>query len=237
MVVHGSPECIRTLKEHVFNEQLWPDFTAIPSAEQPVLRLEPFELGKTLKIGDFTIRSIPVCHPVESVGYLVEKGKSIIAMSGDTGPTDDIWTALRNVRNLKGVLLETSFPNALQRLAEQSGHLTPQTMSDELDRASFLKRNGVPVLLQSPESRPSRASSAPGGRGHRGHWRVRILELGRKSSVSRREGSNSGMSAALERLLLRDLPFFAQLRPDELVRVASRFRCASLTTGESLLLC
>jgi len=43
------------------------------------------------------------------------------------------------------------------------------------------------------------------------------------------------MSAALERNL-RDLPFFATLRPDELVRVAARFRCASLPGGESLLL-
>lgn len=146
VVVHGSPECIRTLREHVFNEQLWPDFTAIPNSEHPVLRLEPFDLGKTLRIGDFTLRPIPVCHPVESVGYVVEKGKAVIAMSGDTGPTDAIWTALRNVRGLKALLLETSFPNALQRLAEQSGHLTPQTMSDELT-GKFPKRNGVPVLL------------------------------------------------------------------------------------------
>jgi len=138
VVVHGSPECIRTLREHVFNDKLWPDFTSIPSASNPVMVLEPF--------GDYTLRPIPVCHPVESVGYLIEKGKSMIAVSGDTGPTDDLWTALRNVQSLKAVLLETSFPNALQRLADQSGHLTPQTMSDELT-GKFPMRNGVPVLL------------------------------------------------------------------------------------------
>ena len=146
VVVHGSPECIRTLREHVFNDKLWPDFTSIPSASNPVMVLEPFELGKTLHLGDYTLRPIPVCHPVESVGYLIEKGKSMIAVSGDTGPTDDLWTALRNVQSLKAVLLETSFPNALQRLADQSGHLTPQTMSDELT-GKFPMRNGVPVLL------------------------------------------------------------------------------------------
>jgi CRP-like cAMP-binding protein len=43
------------------------------------------------------------------------------------------------------------------------------------------------------------------------------------------------MPAALERVL-RDLPFFAPLRPDELVRVAARFRCVSLQPGESLTL-
>ena len=43
------------------------------------------------------------------------------------------------------------------------------------------------------------------------------------------------MSAALERVL-RDLPFLAPLRPDELVRVAARFRCESVPAGQSLLL-
>jgi len=43
------------------------------------------------------------------------------------------------------------------------------------------------------------------------------------------------LSAALERVL-RDLPFLAPLRPDELVRVAARFRCESVPAGQSLLL-
>jgi len=42
------------------------------------------------------------------------------------------------------------------------------------------------------------------------------------------------MPAALERVL-RDLPFFAPLRPDELVRAAARFRTAILTAGEGLI--
>ena len=146
VVVHGSPDCIKTLQEHVFNEKLWPDFTTIPTREHPVLRLEPFEIGKPLTLGAFTLHPVEVSHPVESVGYIIEKGKSIIAMSGDTGPTDALWTALRGTRDLQALLLETSFPNALQRLAEQSGHFTPQSMSDELT-GKFGKRNGLPVYL------------------------------------------------------------------------------------------
>ncbi len=41
-------------------------------------------------------------------------------------------------------MLETSFPNQLQELADISGHLTPQTLRTEL--AKF-KQNGTSVFL------------------------------------------------------------------------------------------
>ncbi len=146
VVVHGPPECIKTLQECVFNDRLWPDFTQIPTAENPVMRFEPFDLGQKLTLGAYTFHPIEVNHPVQSVGYVVEKGKSSLAVSGDTGPTDAFWTALRGTKSLKALLLETSFPNALGRLANQSGHFTPHTMAEELG-AKFAKRNGVPVYL------------------------------------------------------------------------------------------
>ena len=46
--------------------------------------------------------------------------------------------------NLKALLLETSFPNKLQELADISGHLTPQTLRGELGK---FQRNGAEVLL------------------------------------------------------------------------------------------
>jgi cAMP phosphodiesterase len=146
VIVHASPDCIRALHEHIFNDRVWPDFTSIPTEDHPVIRLEPFEIGRPFQIGSYTVHSVPVTHPVESVGFILEKGKSLLAMSGDTGPTDGLWEALRHTKNLKALLLETSFPNALQRLADQSGHLTPQTMAQEL--ATKLKdRNGLPIYL------------------------------------------------------------------------------------------
>ena len=42
------------------------------------------------------------------------------------------------------MLVELSFPNALQELADLSGHLTPRTLRAELAK---LTRNGYPVLL------------------------------------------------------------------------------------------
>jgi cAMP phosphodiesterase len=145
VVVHASPECIRTLQRSIFNDQLWPDFTTIPSPGQPVIRLEPFEVDRPFKLGAFTVTPVPVHHPVESMGFVIEKGRSSIAISGDTGPTDALWDLLNRSPRLKALLLETSFPNALQKLADASGHLTPRTMRDELENKLHL--NGMPVLL------------------------------------------------------------------------------------------
>ena len=142
--VHASRECARTLRHNVFNGRLWPDFTRIPSRGQPVVSIEPFEPGRPFRVGRYQVRPVPVCHPVESVGFLVSDGSSAIAVSGDTGPTSRFWRAVNRRRDLKALLVEMSFPNSLQGLADVSGHLTPNTLASELSK---LQRDGYPVYL------------------------------------------------------------------------------------------
>jgi len=144
VTIHASRECARALRENMFNDALWPDFTRIPSRRAPVLKIRTFRAGSTFDVGPYRVRSIPVSHPVESCGFVISDGESTLAMSGDTGPTERLWKVLNQTENLKALLLETSFPNALQALADVSGHLTPRTLSSEL--AKF-RRNGAEVLL------------------------------------------------------------------------------------------
>ncbi len=145
VMVYSNTECIKTLKANVFNNELWPDFTAIPNKKNPVFKLKAFKPGASFKVGPYTVKSVPVTHPVESCGYLISNGGSTLAMSGDTGPTDKFWKVLNQNKGVKALLLETSFPNMLQGLADISGHLTPQTLESELKKYS--SRNGAEVLL------------------------------------------------------------------------------------------
>ncbi|HEV3052685.1 MAG TPA: 3',5'-cyclic-nucleotide phosphodiesterase [Longimicrobium sp.] len=144
VTIHASRECSKSLREYMFNNALWPDFTRIPTRKNPVLRIKPFRAGSTFQVGRYTVQSIPVSHPVESCGFIVSNGQAAMAMSGDTGPTEKLWKALNQVKNLKALLVETSFPNALQELADLSGHLTPRTLQTELTK---FQRNGAEVLL------------------------------------------------------------------------------------------
>lgn len=145
VVVHASRACARTLRESLFNNEIWPDFTRIPTRAKPILKIAPFKLGAPFRIGRYTVTAVPVSHPVESCGFVVSDGRSAVGMSGDTGPTDELWRTWNASKNLKAVLLETSFPNILQGLADISGHLTPNRVKQEL--AKFRPRGACEVLL------------------------------------------------------------------------------------------
>jgi cAMP phosphodiesterase len=142
--VHASPECARTLRRDLFNDRLWPDFTRIPSARHPVLRILPFDRRRPFRAGGLTFTAVPVSHPVESMGFIVSRGRSAFAVSGDTGPTSALWRRVREAPGLKALLVEVSFPDRLQWVAEVSGHLTPRSLAGELAK---LARPDLPILL------------------------------------------------------------------------------------------
>jgi ribonuclease BN (tRNA processing enzyme) len=144
VVVHASPECARTLRTSVFNGRLWPDFTRIPDARRPVVRIQTFQPGRPFRAGRYEFLPVKMRHTVESVGFVVSDGPTAIAISGDTGPTRAFWKHVNAEPRLKALFVETSFPSALQDLATRSGHLTPSTLTGELAK---VKRNGFPVLL------------------------------------------------------------------------------------------
>jgi cAMP phosphodiesterase len=142
--IHASTACARTLRASVFNGELWPDFTRIPSGDAPAIEIRAFDPGRPFRAGRYTLSPVLVDHPVESVGFVLSDGRTAIAVSGDTGPTSRFWKRVNAERRLKALLVELSFPNALQGLADLSGHLTPRTLAGELAK---LERNGFPILL------------------------------------------------------------------------------------------
>ncbi|MCX5732099.1 MAG: 3',5'-cyclic-nucleotide phosphodiesterase, partial [Deltaproteobacteria bacterium] len=87
VAVHASPGATSTLRRSLFNGRLWPDFTRIPSASRPVVRLQTFRFGSPFRLGSHSVLAVKVRHTVESAGFLVSRGSSSFAMSGDTGPT------------------------------------------------------------------------------------------------------------------------------------------------------
>jgi cAMP phosphodiesterase len=170
VTIHASRECARALREYMFNNALWPDFTRIPTRKEPVLRIKAFRAGSTFQVGPYTVQSIPVHHPVESCGFVITHGRISLAMSGDTGPTEKLWKVLNQTPTLKALLVETSFPNALHQLADVSGHLTPQMLETELGK---FQRNGCNVLVYH-----LKPAFLPQLKKELGAMPVEILELG-----------------------------------------------------------
>ena len=171
--IHASPACARTLRESVFNDELWPDFTRIPDRRRPVIEIRAFDPRRSFRIGPYTVRPVPVCHPVESTGFIVSDGKRAFGISGDTGPTVRFWERVNAEPRLRALLVELSFPSSLQALADVSGHLTPATLASELAK---LERNGYPVLLY--HLKPAYAAQLRREVAALGLPHVRVLDIG-----------------------------------------------------------
>lgn len=143
VTVHAQEATLAVLRAHVFNNALWPDFTAIPTRERPFLHFEPLMPGETAHVGQRRFRSIPVTHSIPAVGYLMDSGGASLAFSGDTTTTEDFWRALNAAPSLSRVIVETSFVDAEEALARLSGHLCPRLLVAELDKL----RADVPVSI------------------------------------------------------------------------------------------
>jgi 3',5'-cyclic-nucleotide phosphodiesterase len=141
--IYGIPEVVSSMRNHLFNNQTWPDFTALPNDLSPVLKLVEIQPETPFVINGIKIRAVHVSHSVPTSGYILEDKKGALAFSSDTGPTHRFWELVNGLKRLKVVITECSFPNELKELAKISGHLTPETLELELKK---LKRD-VPVYL------------------------------------------------------------------------------------------
>jgi Cft2 family RNA processing exonuclease len=132
LIVHATIETIAILKQHIFNWQIWPDFSKIPSAEKPCLRYESIELGKTVNLNGRKITPLPANHVVPAVGFQLESDIASLVFSGDTTTCDEMWNAINRIENLKYLLVETAFSNAELELAIMSKHFCPSLLAKDI---------------------------------------------------------------------------------------------------------
>lgn len=131
VTVHASANVLACCREHLFNDQIWPDFVALSKGDKPFLRLAPFESGETIELDGLRVTAVALNHVVPTVGYVVADAQSAVAFISDTAATEEIWKHVNAAPNLKAVFVEATFPNELTWLADVSKHLTPQALSRE----------------------------------------------------------------------------------------------------------
>lgn len=132
VTVYAAAATIEILKKHLFNWDIWPDFTVIPTPEQPFMRYQEIELGGTLTLSGRRITPLPANHTVPAVGYQLDSGKGSLVFTGDTGPNDALWDLVNRIDNLRFIIIETAFSDKDRELAELSRHLCPSMLAEEL---------------------------------------------------------------------------------------------------------
>ena len=142
--VHALPETLEVLRRHLFNDQLWPDFTRLPRAHEPVLALVPLEVGQVLTLGAARrrVEVLPAAHAVPACGFAVDGAAGAWVYTGDTGPNPALWSALAG-RQVAQLVIEIAFPESGRAVARDARHHCPSTLAAELAHAPA----GAQVLL------------------------------------------------------------------------------------------
>lgn len=135
--VYSITDVIAAMRDHMFNNIIWPDFSVIPTRDHPVISLETIDTGVDYTVSEYRIRAIPVNHTVPAVGYRVCLGPTTLVYTGDTGPTDEIW---KYVNAIDALIVEVSFPNDMEPLALLTKHLTCSLLRVELEKIDRLPK-------------------------------------------------------------------------------------------------
>ncbi len=130
--VYGIPETLKAIKDHIFNNVIWPDFTKLPSAEKPFISLHSIELGQAIEMNGVSITALPVDHSIPAVAYALQSAQGTLVFSGDTGTSAQFIAALNTLTDLHHLIIETSFNDSEEALAKISGHLAPTLLTEEL---------------------------------------------------------------------------------------------------------
>ena len=132
LTVHATRETLAILREHLFNWKLWPDFSQIPSATNPVMRFETVSLGDTVMLDGRAITPLPANHVVPAVGYHLDSGRASLVFTGDTTTNDALWPIVNRIANLKYLIIENALSDRDRELALLSKHLCPSLLAAEL---------------------------------------------------------------------------------------------------------
>jgi len=165
---------IEILERDIFNWSIYPRFSELTNDYGQVVEYRKIEPGATISVQHLDFTSVPVNHKVPANGYIVSDGAGSIAVTGDTAETDEIWSYLNEVEDLRAVLVECAFPDHLADLAAVSHHLTPSKLKTELG-----KLNGPGCDIYIINMKPMYREEIIEEIGRLGNQRLRILEVGK----------------------------------------------------------
>jgi len=132
--VHATAEVCELLTRDVFNGTVYPPFQDFDNGRTRVMEFVPFRAGEEFRVAHLALKAVPVSHIVPTVGLVFTDGERTVAFSSDTSATEEFWHVVNREPRVDALLIEASFPNALSKLADASGHLTPDALGRELTK-------------------------------------------------------------------------------------------------------
>jgi ribonuclease BN (tRNA processing enzyme) len=141
--VHATAEVCALLERDVFNGTVYPPFQNFDNGRTRVMEFVPFREGAEFRVAHLSVKAVAVSHIVPTVGLVLSDGERTVGFSSDTSATEEFWRVVNREPRLDALLIEASFPNYLRKLADTSGHLTPEALWEELRK---LKHDDIDIL-------------------------------------------------------------------------------------------
>jgi ribonuclease BN (tRNA processing enzyme) len=149
----STAEILSSISDNLFNDLIWPDFTAIPSEAKAIMKLREIETNTSSLMDGLSVRPVPVSHTVACVGYVVKEHDKGFMYTADTGLTDEFWEIAREEKGLEFIIADVSFPDRLEEMALRSGHMTLAMLVERLERFNLghmkvFISHAKPIFLQ-----------------------------------------------------------------------------------------
>ena len=136
--VRGLAETLTSVREHLLNDVMYPDFTHGLNEQAPKFRFDAIAPKSWFGASRYQVSAIEVPHTAPAVGYKVKASDVCAAFTGDLG------SGLAGFFERGGapdvLFVECTFPDRLEDLARLTGHLTPSLLRlevEELREAGF----------------------------------------------------------------------------------------------------
>jgi ribonuclease BN (tRNA processing enzyme) len=134
LIVHARPETIDALKTHIFNWDIWPDFTELPSKKTPVMEFRVMKPGDSVDISGRQVEMIDVNHTIPAAAYAIKTVDKILVYSGDTTTNDSLWQVLNAYDRLDFLIIESAFANHDIEIAKLAHHYCPSLLAADLKK-------------------------------------------------------------------------------------------------------
>ena len=147
LTLYALPHTIEALKNHLFNDVVWPDFSQIHLLNSTIPAITYIEINpnQPYPIEDgITLTPFMANHTVPCCGYIIEQNNSSVLFSGDTFLNEALWNLLNKTPSIKALIIDVSFPNHFVKIATESKHLTPNFLAEGMQQ---LKRDDLKIYI------------------------------------------------------------------------------------------
>ena len=108
--LYGLPDTLDAVSTRLMDGLLYPNFTVRPTPEHPKYRLHAIAPGRAFNVCGIEVLPLSVPHGAPAVGFVVRKGSSTAAFTGDTG--GGLLPFLAHTPPPQVLFLEVTFANS-----------------------------------------------------------------------------------------------------------------------------